>query len=396
VTPDSLAPDSITLGAVVRQLAVLDANLDGRPDLAGTVEAAGGYRLRLYPGAADSFFGDPIIGPLVGHSIVAGDFDEDGIPDIVDEAGLFLKGAGDGTFAPIAPIAPITPFTNATTLPGSADDIASANVDLDGHLDLITRSGQPFIRIRLGHGDGTFDQPLEVTTAPYPWLIRSGEFDADDRPDLVVISYQGGNATVLLNLGDWSTATSIQDVQVTRDGSAVDLHWRVGDENTRNLYAVLRGSPDIRESPDRLDRLSSRPLTGRTDYTWRDEHPLPGWFDYWIEETTPRGAVELFGPITGPAWSSPAVEVGPIRPNPSAGPTSLTLTLPTAGPVRIDLYDALGRWRGTPTDTRLPAGRHELPVAVASETGGRLPSGHYWLRVAAGGASVTRRLIHLD
>jgi hypothetical protein len=320
ISPDSLAPEEVNLGVVVRQVAVVDANHDGRPDLAVTVDATGGYRLRLYPGTADTWFGDPIIGPLLGHSIVAGDFDRDGAPDIVDDQGRFLKGAGDGTFSP--PVMLETPRADrfdeagslaAPILPGSIDDITAVDINLDDCLDLVTRTGQPMINVWFGRGDGTFLPPLAVATAQFPWLIGRGWFNADDHPDLVVLSYQGNNATVLLNTDAWPTATSIVNARATWEGTAIDIHWTISEEKKRNLYAVMRGPSE------QLERLTSRPLTGQIDFHWRDEHPLPGSANYWIEETTPLGAIGLFGPITSLAPVAAAMEVGLPHPNPSRG-----------------------------------------------------------------------------
>jgi hypothetical protein len=407
IDPDSLEPDSLSLGGI-GQVAVVDANRDGDPDLAVTVEAAGGYRLRLFPGIAGADFGPPIVGPLVGYSIVAGDFDRDGIPDIVDNQGRFFRGAGDGTFAASAlpapalaapPVSAPAPRDAAGTpanpvLPGSLDDITAVDINRDGSLDLVTRVSQPMVNLRFGRGDGTFLAPLSVATEPNPWLIGSGRFNADDDPDLVVLSYQGNYATLLMNGGGWPTATSILDARATRDGSVVDLRWTVGAENTRNLYAVLRGPEDRRE------RLTHRPLTGRASFQWRDEHPLSGAAEYWIEETTPSGASDIFGPIAIAAGDvgseNAAMAVGLPHPNPSRGAVAVSLTLPAPGVVRIELHDVHGARRGTLMDDELPAGTHELRLDPRSLPGGRLAAGRYWLRITSGRAITTRGLLLLD
>ena len=78
---------------------------------------------------------------------------------------------------------------------------------------------------------------------------------------------------------------------------------------------------------------------------------------------------------------------GPV-PNPSSGRTALRYDLPEAAPVRIALYDALGREVAVLVDEEQPAGTHAVAFDAAA-----LPSGVYLARMTTGaGASQTQRL----
>ena len=62
--------------------------------------------------------------------------------------------------------------------------------------------------------------------------------------------------------------------------------------------------------------------------------------------------------------------------------------LTETGPVRIDLYDLLGRRVQTLLDGERPAGRHERAIDASS-----LPSGVYFYRLTAGDQVRTQRLV---
>lgn len=74
----------------------------------------------------------------------------------------------------------------------------------------------------------------------------------------------------------------------------------------------------------------------------------------------------------------------PLRPNPSSSIAKLDIVTGIAGPVRIDLIDALGRRAGTLFDGNLGVGEHSLVLDLAS-----FPSGRYLYVVETGFARRT-------
>jgi len=91
--------------------------------------------------------------------------------------------------------------------------------------------------------------------------------------------------------------------------------------------------------------------------------------------------------------------VGPrlaAAPNPCRTGARLSFTLAQAGPVRLDLYDLGGRRVRALADGRRDAGVHALEWDGRDDTGRAVPPGIYFLRLAAGPATVTRRLVRLD
>jgi hypothetical protein len=75
-------------------------------------------------------------------------------------------------------------------------------------------------------------------------------------------------------------------------------------------------------------------------------------------------------------------------PNPTAGATAVSLTLPEAGEALVAVFDALGRRVAVLHDGPLPAGRHTFALNAAT-----LPAGAYVVRGSAGAVEAVRRLV---
>ncbi|APR88415.1 Putative aggregation factor core protein MAFp3, isoform C [Minicystis rosea] len=127
-----------------------------------------------------------------------GDFDGDGKLDAAlclwRQNGItILPGKGDGTFAKDRPIQIATD--------GPAAAIAAADLDGDGHTDLVVSTGGSLLVI-LGKGDGTFASPRPVAGAPGAASIATADLDGDGRIDLVLA---GGDVTAALINTDGGT-----------------------------------------------------------------------------------------------------------------------------------------------------------------------------------------------
>lgn len=82
-----------------------------------------------------------------------------------------------------------------------------------------------------------------------------------------------------------------------------------------------------------------------------------------------------------------AYELKQNYPNPFNPLTRINFGIPEDGPVRLEVYDALGRQVGRLVDGFMTAGRHEVPFDAS-----RLASGVYLYRMEAGGRSIVRRM----
>jgi hypothetical protein len=93
----------------------------------------------------------------------------------------------------------------------------------------------------------------------------------------------------------------------------------------------------------------------------------------------------------GPNLPNPGVPVlHQNTPNPFNPATTISFSIPEAGPVWLDVYDLQGRHVVTLVEESLPAGRHELLFAP-----GNLASGIYFYRLRAEDYEKTRRMLLL-
>lgn len=121
--------------------------------------------------------------------VAVGDFNGDTKPDLfvgVDRYGLFQLhlGNGDGRFT----------LAGQHRLVGNSDTdlVKAADVDGDGHLDLVTGSRVGTISVLRGNGDGSFDDPEFWSTEAMGPLFAA-DFDRNGSMDVVFRSgYEGG------------------------------------------------------------------------------------------------------------------------------------------------------------------------------------------------------------
>jgi len=178
-----------------RALAIADFNRDGIPDIVVTNLDSGDISVLL--GRGDGTFEpqrrfDATSGPA---SIAVGDLNGDGIPDIAipesiggpDGPIAILLGRGDGTFQKQQVIS----SPGDLSYPSGA--IGIADVNHDGHADLIVSRGSPReIQVLLGRGDGTFESAGAIS-GPLALTLTTADLNDDNNPD-VIVADNGANA----------------------------------------------------------------------------------------------------------------------------------------------------------------------------------------------------------
>jgi hypothetical protein len=207
-TPVALALPK--LDCEVSYAATGDLNKDGHADIVvtypgdascgGSDGTASGYFVAL--GAGDGTFGTPAFTSAGGelYSAAIGDFNSDGIPDLVlndepfDGAGGFavdlLTGNGDGTFS--VPVAVSSNFLVSQVIAGDYNQ--------DGKLDLVlmtegeSTDTNPYdtagIILLPGNGDGTFSASSEVGNGSFFLNATLADVNDDGIPDIVAALYR--------------------------------------------------------------------------------------------------------------------------------------------------------------------------------------------------------------
>jgi len=135
------------------------------------------------------------------HLVALGDLDGDGTLDAAvtshdSNAVTLLRGNSHGRFAPF----PASPLPTGSPDPPHNHGLALADLDGDGHLDLLFGNQDAgSIAVLLGDGHVAFKPapglPVAVGRRPYPFAV--GDLDGDGAPDLAV-SDLGGEAVTLL------------------------------------------------------------------------------------------------------------------------------------------------------------------------------------------------------
>ena len=197
----STAKTFSTGGSTPRSVAAGDFNNDGKLDLA--VTNYGGTTVAILLGNGSGGFGAATTfnsGGDVPQGLALGDFNGDGWLDIATthwdsssgSVGILLNNGSGG-------------FTTSTVSQsgGGANDIAAADFNHDGNLDLVAlNGGSTPVGILLGNGNGGFTAAAAYGSGgSWPQGIAVGDFNGDGFADVAVSNYSSGTVGVLLNDG---------------------------------------------------------------------------------------------------------------------------------------------------------------------------------------------------
>ncbi|HEY4355924.1 MAG TPA: FG-GAP-like repeat-containing protein, partial [Acidobacteriaceae bacterium] len=186
-----------TAGTTPGAGAIGDFNGDGVPDIV-TVNG-GENKISVLLGTGNGAFA-AAVKYSTGNTptgVVVGDFNNDGLLDIAvsntaDSTVSVFLGKGDGTFN-----APVTSSS------GAANFLAVADFNRDGTLDLAATTGAGNgVNILLGNGNGTFQAPVSYSTGSNAQSVVAGDLNGDGAPDFAVTNFADNTVAVLLNNGD--------------------------------------------------------------------------------------------------------------------------------------------------------------------------------------------------
>ena len=259
-------------GDVFYEVAIGDLNGDSKPDLAAPYFNGSDGQAFVLLGNGDGTFGAPASFPTGGNTsswIAIGDVNGDGKLDLVSVStpkmfvydfwsASALLGHGDGTFDP-----PIENVVGEVGPDYAIDEVALADVDLDGKLDIVVpRRATPDragTLVEHGNGDGTFGGPCGLY-GPSPSFVCVADLNSDGGPDLAVTPDDGSPIAVLLDThhavaaplprAAGATASMLCFPNPSRHGGTIrfttarteDVSVRIVDVTGREVALLARGA----------------------------------------------------------------------------------------------------------------------------------------------------------
>jgi hypothetical protein len=207
-----------------------DLNQDGNADLIVTSLFERVQNIAVLMGNGDGTFQPAVYytagerrNPLIDSGwIVAGDFNNDGFPDLAavsatsenNPAIFILLNRGDGTFGA------------AQGYPAGAGawNLATGDFNRDGHLDIVVANPlDNDVGVYLGNGDGTFQLPLKFPNSNAA-NVNVGDFNGDGILDLLVSSFGGFNVMFGNGDGTFQAPSQFRSLAVTNPPGIADLN----------------------------------------------------------------------------------------------------------------------------------------------------------------------------
>lgn len=201
-------------------LATGDFNRDGIPDMVEARlpdgQSSGQHFLSVLLGRADGTFTSLASHNPIGsdpRALVVGDFNGDGNPDVIvgDADGSLLEFLGDGS-------GKLAGAGNLAKL-GSVVSIATGRFTHDGNLDLVVSDFDSNSAIvLLGVGDGSFRRAwsFQLPKRGTEFRLATADFNKDGIADLVITGDNDGNYEVMLGNGN-GTFTYSPELSHLRD-----------------------------------------------------------------------------------------------------------------------------------------------------------------------------------
>ncbi|MBD2194384.1 cadherin-like domain-containing protein [Calothrix anomala] len=194
------APIYFNAFGIPLDFAISDFNGDGKQDLA--IAASNSDTVSVLLGNGAGGFSAPTYYTVAGrpYSIALGDFNNDGKLDLITANQIngnslsLLLGNGAGGFA--------NAINVSLTLNSYPRAVAVGDFNSDNKLDVVVANElTDNISVLLGNGTGGFGTPTNFAVGDNPSSVVVGDFNSDGKLDLAVANYLSSNISILLGNG---------------------------------------------------------------------------------------------------------------------------------------------------------------------------------------------------
>jgi PKD repeat protein len=277
-----------------------DYNSDGYQDILLTGQTATGYLSKIFSNNGDNTFSDltgPSLTAFYRSSVVWGDYDNDGYPDILLTGrsiswpiSKIYHNNNDGTFTE----------ETAVSLTGVEDSSVDwGDYDNDGFLDIILTgsdiTGYRNSKIYRNNGNNTFTEQQNIhLTGVTSGSAKWGDFNSDGNLDILLAgsSDSGPAAKIYLNNGD-NTFTEQTGIQLTGVFGQSSVVW--GDyDNDGDLDILLTGWDVSGNSiskiyKNNIEKINNVPVNpDNLSYEIQGKNALLKWNRVTTDETSSR------------------------------------------------------------------------------------------------------------
>lgn len=194
------------------------------------------------------------------------------------------------------------------------------------------------------------------------------------------------------SVDDLAPAAPAPFAGIYTDG-ATRLFWDPNTEPDLAGYRLYRGN-DAGFVPGPGNLIASPPDTGYADVGPSGSYYKITAVDVHGNES-PATLLAPGGTLAAGDVARWSLALAPAAPNPSSGPATCRFTLPSAGRVKVAVYDAAGRQLRVLADATMTAGAHALQWDGAGADGARVPSGVYMVRLSFGERTLNQKLLRV-
>lgn len=386
------------VGAVPSCIVGEDFNNDGLVDLATADIAGGTVSIKMNTGGGVLAAAQTLAAGTTTRQVVAGDFDGDNDPDLAATSSstseIFVwDNQGGGTYV----------RSTLPTNPQNAFALDTGDFDLDGDLDLaVAAQAIDSVAVYLNQGNFVFTEAGRYKCGDGPWDLRGQDMDGDGDYDLVLVASFGNRLQVLYNdgTGAFPTKTGVNPGFFPLGVYVADVDGDGAQDVISSNFNGGSATVWLNLGDGTLTFNATLPVDRTGSYAWAHDLDLDGDLDISVVDEIGDWLYVFFN---DPAVGSPHVaglpQIGAFlaaRPNPVAASGTSTLLVHGIGPeATVELYDAGGRLVRRVHEGRLPKGGL-VRWDGRNANGALVPAGTYFARArGADGMTVSTKVQRL-